>query len=593
VLVTVEPSEVEGLRVGFFEEEVGGSGPMWEAAGWTAVSVGSLLLGIDPTRYEFSFSVGGEIDGPSAGALMTVGVVAAILGDEVRTDAAMTGTISPDGIIGPVGGIPHKVEGAAEDGRTLVLVPGGQRYDLNLNTGQLDDVVDVGKRLGIEVQQVSTIYEAYEALTGSSLPRPQGVGTTDLPSSAFDKLRAKAREWFGRYQQARSRFDSLPEAYRTFFEQDMLEADALAAQAGSALQEGLAAVGYERALDAGALAETVLESATLDMVYVEQGLGPLVDRITALAAVNSRLQASLERLEAEIPRTSTDVLALVDAYSNVAVAQGAVLEGNGILDLLAEGDFTEDELLDLIFLAASEYITADFFLDAAENNLDYGLGFGTAPVPDEAALQAVAGIMRRAADANLAFFETVIVEDMAQAFGIHPDQVKLDFLTIDSDYDTAVGASGSAAFFEQELTTEPERSIAILGSALTAWAESNVVVAKYYSLGAQVDFEQGVITGFSRERLLTDTLNLATNRAEELLRLVGEEEPVPALYYHENAKSYREGDAQDKVSALFYDWQAAALAEMLAYFNGDFDQAISREPAGNSPLWRWGAVGIQ
>jgi len=108
-----------------------------------------------------------------------------------------------------------------------------------------------------------------------------------------------------------------------------------------------------------------------------------------------------------------------------------------------------------------------------------------------------------------------------------------------------------------------------------------------------VDFEQGVITGFSRERLLTDTLNLATNRAEELLRLVGEEEPVPALYYHENAKSYREGDAQDKVSALFYDWQAAALAEMLAYFNGDFDQAISREPAGNSPLWRWGAVGIQ
>lgn len=593
VKVTVKPSEAEELRVGFFEEEVGGSGPMWEAAGWTAVSVASLLLGIDPTLYEFSFSVGGEIDGPSAGALMTVGVVAAILGDEVSTDAAMTGTISPDGTIGPVGGIPHKVAGAADDDKTIVLVPGGQRYDLNLETEELDDVVDVGERLGVEVKQVSTIYEAYEEITGSPLPRPEGTAAADFPSSAYEKLRAKATEWFGRYEQAHSRFDSLPEEFTVGFDFDleMFQADDLAMSADSALQEGLAAVAYERALSAAAYAEATLETANLTKVYIEQGMDPMIDQLLALAAVDMRLQASLDRLEAEAPRSATDVLALVDAYSNVAVAQDAVLEGDSILDLLAEGDFTEEEVLGFIFLAAFEYIEADFFLDAAQNNLDYGLGFGTAPVPDQATLEAVAEIMRRAADANLAFFETVIIEDVAQSSGMHPDEVKAEFLIIDLNYDTAVGATGSAAFFEQELTTEPERSIAILGSALTAWAQSNLLLAKYYSLGAEYDFDLGV-TGFSRERALTDTLDLASDRAEELLRLVGDEEPVPALYYHENAKSYREGDAEDKISALFYDWQAAALAEMLAYFNGDFDQAISQEPAGESPLWRWGATGI-
>jgi hypothetical protein len=591
VTVTVKPSKGDELRVGFFEEEVGGSGPMWEAAGWTAVSVASLLLGIDPTLYEFSFSVGGEVDGPSAGALMTVAVMAAILGDDVRTDAAMTGTISPDGTIGPVGGIPHKVKGAADDGKTLVLVPGGQRYDLNLETRELDDVVEVGERLGVEVKQVSTIYEAYEELTGNPLPRPQGTTAADFPSSAYEKLRAEATEWIGNYQEARSRFDSLPDDYYFLFETDMFLADDLAEQADSALQEGLAAVAYERALNAGKRAESVLQTATLFRVYVEQGPARLQDQIDALATVGMKLQATLDRLQAETPRTASDVLALVDAYSNVAAARDSVEMGLFITDLLVGSDLTEEEAQELIFLAAGLFIDADFYLDAAENNLDYALGFGTAPVPDQATLEAVAGIMRRAADANLAFFDTVIVEDAAQYYGMHPDDVKLQFRSIDSDYDTAVGAAESAVFFDQEITTEPERSIAVLGSALTAWAESNLVLAKYYSLGAEYDLDQG-ITGFSRERALTDTLDLASDRAEELLRLVAEEEPVSALYYHENAKSYREGDAQDKISALFYDWQAAALAEMLAYFNGDFDQAISQSPAGKSPLWRWGARGI-
>lgn len=86
-------------------------------------------------------------------------------------------------------------------------------------------------------------------------------------------------------------------------------------------------------------------------------------------------------------------------------------------------------------------------------------------------------------------------------------------------------------------------------------------------------------------------LDLAAERAGELITLVGDEEPVSALYYHENARSYREGTSQDKIAALFYDWQAAILAEALAYFNGTFDSAVSE--AGVSPLWEWGAASGQ
>jgi predicted S18 family serine protease len=109
IQVRIRPAAKPGeLRVGFFQEEVQGTGDQWQSSGWIAVLLASLLEGINPTDYEFSFSSGGWIDGPSAGGLMTVGVLAALRNEQVRKDASMTGTINPDGTIGPVGGIPTR-----------------------------------------------------------------------------------------------------------------------------------------------------------------------------------------------------------------------------------------------------------------------------------------------------------------------------------------------------------------------------------------------------------------------------------------------------------------------------------------------------
>jgi hypothetical protein len=48
--VRVEPGTTPGqLRVGFFEEEVQGTGEQWKTSGWIAVLFGSMLEGVDPT----------------------------------------------------------------------------------------------------------------------------------------------------------------------------------------------------------------------------------------------------------------------------------------------------------------------------------------------------------------------------------------------------------------------------------------------------------------------------------------------------------------------------------------------------------------
>ena len=102
-------------------------------------------------------------DGPSAGAVMTVGFAALFKGDRIRRGIALTGTITTDGTIGPVGGIPDKIRAAVREGYRIILIPEGQRYDPEWNIDRL------AWDLNVEVKEVSRIEEAYHLMTGGTL----------------------------------------------------------------------------------------------------------------------------------------------------------------------------------------------------------------------------------------------------------------------------------------------------------------------------------------------------------------------------------------------------------------------------------------
>ena len=105
-------------------------------------------------------------DGPSAGAVMAVGFLALLRGDPIQRGIALTGTIDPEGHIGPVGTIPDKVRAAAREGFRTILIPGGQYYDPHWNLDHL------GVELGVTIREVGTIEEAYHLMTGRRLSQP-------------------------------------------------------------------------------------------------------------------------------------------------------------------------------------------------------------------------------------------------------------------------------------------------------------------------------------------------------------------------------------------------------------------------------------
>lgn len=69
-------------------------------------------------------------DGPSAGVAITVALVSLFCGRRVRSDFAMTGEISLQGFVMPVGGIKEKVMAAHRNGLKNVILPKKNEQDL-------------------------------------------------------------------------------------------------------------------------------------------------------------------------------------------------------------------------------------------------------------------------------------------------------------------------------------------------------------------------------------------------------------------------------------------------------------------------------
>lgn len=102
-----------------------------QASAQIAASVARNITGRDLSNTDIIITIEAKeetqvVDGPSAGAAMTIAIIAAIKGDALSDKVFITGTISADGTIGRVGGVAEKAEAAALAGGEIFIVPKGQ-----------------------------------------------------------------------------------------------------------------------------------------------------------------------------------------------------------------------------------------------------------------------------------------------------------------------------------------------------------------------------------------------------------------------------------------------------------------------------------
>jgi len=93
---------------------------------------------------------GGQVDGPSAGAAIYLAISSAVLNRPIMQNVAISGEISIQGRVKPVGGIYQKIISARQAGISKVLIPAGNIADIP--AGVKD----------IEIIPINMIEEAYE-----------------------------------------------------------------------------------------------------------------------------------------------------------------------------------------------------------------------------------------------------------------------------------------------------------------------------------------------------------------------------------------------------------------------------------------------
>lgn len=138
-----------------------GARPDDPKAGFLGIS--PKVVSADP-NVQITYNVG-DIGGPSAGLMLTLAVIDHLTPDDLAGGKfiAGTGTIVPEGTVGPIGGITHKLKAAREAGAIAFLVPADNCAEA------VDDAPD-----GLELIKVDDVGGAVDSLGAlkSGKPRP-------------------------------------------------------------------------------------------------------------------------------------------------------------------------------------------------------------------------------------------------------------------------------------------------------------------------------------------------------------------------------------------------------------------------------------
>lgn len=108
------------------------AGNMAKDSVFNAAAVVRKLLNEDIHNYDIHINVigGGNIDGPSAGCAILIALISAITQKPIRQDIAITGEISIQGFIRPVGGVFEKAYGASQAGIKTLIIPEENAKDI-------------------------------------------------------------------------------------------------------------------------------------------------------------------------------------------------------------------------------------------------------------------------------------------------------------------------------------------------------------------------------------------------------------------------------------------------------------------------------
>jgi hypothetical protein len=388
-----------------------------------------------------------------------------------------------------------------------------------------------------------------------------------LDEPTYQKMKAKVETWFANYDSSLSTFHSLAGPVQTDLKGIVAQAASIHAEATKLSNEGLQAGAFSKAVEAAASANAASTTGQQLQILLTQGVRPFVSKIKATQSISGEITGLVDSLKTFQPRTVSDAGAIAEAYGTAIDAVSLSITAQNLLDSTAGESLARQE--DQVISGAVYYEFAGSLVQEASDILDIGRDLGGAPLGPHVDTHDVAEFFRRAGEANLAAFESVVIAPQADEANISLTSAKQEFQGIDSNYGLAVSGLNVIGGLQKYFGDAAESDYAELGGAVALYNRTAGLIAKYYSLG-EIDPHTFDITGISNDGAFSASIDLAQEQLASGVGLLQGKQVNPTIAVADNeiAGVDREGDASDKIDALTEYWDGYLNTRVLAYLGG-------------------------
>ncbi len=555
-----------------FTEVSNNTGASLKSSANMAAVMSSFLLGEDLSACKFTVKpeTDKDVDGPSAGALFTVGFISLLRGDKINPNLTMTGTINPDATVGLVGGIPGKLE-AAENLRKNNLKD-VDKITVLIPPQEDDEIRSVDTKLtNLDTQPVTDIFKAYERLTGKPMPRynSKNISLDNLMLSQATNTELK-RE----VDRLKENYAIIPAVTKTIPVNNLSLKQSLGEISRSTSsfyrqyetyqglgQEGLSGA-YNR-LNAANFAGSIHQNMTQFVSLLEQ------DRISeingfafekVISPSERKLQTLIENLEQK-SKEDIPLSAFVDSYANTATAKSLISLAKKLPDQISAEAFIPWLLGKLVIPELSKSHINQAEISMVIGKSDKSSGSLSENNNNKLKLISVAKILGRAATANLKYLDTIIGK---------PNDI--------SYYLASASESLSNELIRKldDVSSEKIQIVDVydlIGSAVSSYLTSSLLIHKYYSLDAETN-ELGLVNtsklSIQKKEFVKTLSEKAGEEARAFIAILKDKNmgyQVPAFNFWQSQSMVKSGDISEQIESISGFWAAsfeARIALMVA-----------------------------
>lgn len=594
MVIRIEPNTSRQPAVAMLEQMPAGIGRQWQTAAWLGAFNASQALGLSINQHEFYVRVKGyqNVDGPSAGMLMTATMAALIRGDKIDPKATMTGTINPDGSAGPVGGIPQKIRGAKKRGMEKFGYPLGCRMAQDLRTLKTVDMEALGKSLGVKTVELHDLWEAYTFLTGKKLPRtkPLAASAMVLDKSIAAGLKKLISGWEtdiskqdALIRQRVSNFKSiatnLPGVMQTLHAEYKQAAD-WKKQAQAFADQGNLPMAYKRSTQSALMLRMLADTLDVFEPLIKLDVNTVGKKLGKLQQVQQKVEKlwqDLGKLYAgkTIGGKINAVMGLTThamtvgyvrlARQNIGKVRKLVALAKKKPELVSKPAFMV-ELIRNMSLPFTYYAAADTQVRVTREMMMLGTGQGPVPKNGFTDIGSLANAYSAVASAGLEYFDSIITSSISQGRGWSRERATAFLEEKEVNYPLLRYASILSRMAHKALKDQTMVPIVRLAFGVYGYLTAATLINKFYVLGAQPD-RQGnlIIKGKSR---LAHQLKLGRVRALEAAARCKSRLgfiPMAGVRYFSLADSLQKGDAWDQLQALEMYWYTAFCCDFATH----------------------------